>query len=161
MCLLNVPSTSFPPVTSSPTASLTPPTASQTPLTGIRLNPCATPFRSGRSGHLASPISYTGYEPNFCTDVSSEHTPINLPTMSFQQEYDATITASEGLNLPRHSGSSTSSQHTAASRVPTLLSKVHWGLASRKCRRITILLTSIKETCADMDSETVVSSLFG
>ena len=37
-----------------------------------------------------------------CVDVSSEHTPINLPTrnMSFPQEYDATITASEDLNLP-------------------------------------------------------------
>ena len=42
MSLLNVPLTSFPPVFSSPTASLTPLTASLTPLTGIRVNPCAT-----------------------------------------------------------------------------------------------------------------------
>ena len=40
--LLTVPSTPFPPIFSSPTASLTPLTASLTPLTGIRLNPCAT-----------------------------------------------------------------------------------------------------------------------
>ena len=85
--------------------------------------PCATPLWSGPSGHLADPIPNIGYEPKFCIDVSGEHTPINLPTrnMSFQQEYDLTITASEDLNLPRHSGASSSSQQTAASTVPALL----------------------------------------
>ena len=50
-------------------------------------------------------------EPEICIDVCSEHTPINLPprNMSFQQEYDATITASEDLNVPRHSGASAAS----------------------------------------------------
>ena len=116
--------------------------------------------------HLASPIPNTGHEPKFCVDVSSKHTPVNLPTrnMSFQQEYDATIAASEDLNLPRHSGASSSSQHTAASRVPTLLklgslgtglTKVSADYASVASR------TSIKETCAEMERETVVSSLFG
>ena len=142
------------------------PAASPTPLTGIRLNPCATPLWGGPSGHLADPIPNTGYEPKFCIDVSCEHTPINLPTinMSFQQEYDATITASEDPNLPQHSGASSSSQHTAASRVPTLLKLGSSGTSltnvladfdSVACR------TGIKETCADMDRETVVSSLFG
>ena len=42
MSLLNVPSTPFPPIFSSPTASRTPLTASLTRLTSIRLNPCAT-----------------------------------------------------------------------------------------------------------------------
>ena len=39
---------------------------------------------------------------------SGEHTPINLPTknISFQQEHDATVAASEDLNFPRHSGTS-------------------------------------------------------
>ena len=48
---------------------------------------------------LADPIPNTGYEPKFCINVGSEHTPINLPSrnMSFPQEYDATITASEDL----------------------------------------------------------------
>ena len=79
--------------------------------------------------------------PSSASMVSSEHTPINLPTrdMGFQQEYDATIAASEVLNLPCYSGASSSSQHTAASTVPT----------------------GIKQTCADMDGETDVSSLFG
>ena len=101
MSLLNVPSTPFPPIFSSPTASLTPLIASPTPLTGIRLNRCATPLWGGPSGHLADPIPNTGYEP----DVSSEHTPTNFPTrnMSFQQEYDATITASEiHLDISEH-----------------------------------------------------------
>ena len=84
--------------------------------------------------------------------------------MSFQQEYDATIATSEDLNLPRHSGASSSSQHTAASRVPTLLklgssrtslTKVSADYDSVASR------TSIKETCADMDRETVVSRLLG
>ena len=63
----------FPPNFSSPTASLTPPTASPTPLTGIGVNPCATPLWGGPSGHLADPIPDTGCELKFCIDVSSEH----------------------------------------------------------------------------------------
>ena len=110
MSLLNVPSTPFPPVFSSPTTSLTPPTASPTSLTGIRSTSCATPLGDGPSGHLADPIPNTGSEPKFCIDVSSERTPMNLPNrnMSFQQEYDATVTASEDLNLPQHSEASSS-----------------------------------------------------
>ena len=55
--------------------------------------------------------------------ASMSHTPINHPTrnMSFQQEYDATITASEDFHLPRHSGASSSTQHLAATRVATLM----------------------------------------
>ena len=116
MSLLNVPSTPFPHIFLSPAASLTPPTASPTPLTGIGLNSCATPLWGGPSGHLADPILNTSYEPKFCIDVSSEHTPINLWTrnMSVQQEYDATITASEDLNPPRLSGASSSSQQQSS-----------------------------------------------
>ena len=84
--------------------------------------------------------------------------------MSFQQEYDATIAVSEDLNLPRHPGASSSSQDTAASRVPTLLKSGSWGTSLTKvsadCDSVASR-TSIKETCADMDRETVVSSLFG
>ena len=58
-----------------------------------------------------------------------------------------TITASEALVFPRHSGASSSSQHSAASRVAD--------------RDSVVGRTSIKETCADMHRETVVSSLFG
>ena len=48
MSLLNVPSTPLPPVFS-------PSTATPTPLTGIRPNPCATPLWGEPSGHLADP----------------------------------------------------------------------------------------------------------
>ena len=135
MSLLNVPSTPFPHIFSSPTAS---------PLTGTRLNPCATPLWDGPSGHLADPTPNTGYERKFCIDVSSEHTPINLQTrnMGFHQEYDATIAASEDLKLPRHSGASSSSQHMASSNVPTLLRiliLLQVGLASRRLVRTWIV----------------------
>ena len=84
--------------------------------------------------------------------------------IGFQQEYDATIAASEDLNLLRHSGASSSSQHTAASTVPTLLKLGSLGPSLRKLSAVCGTVasrTSIKETCADMVRETVVSSLFG
>ena len=110
---------------------------------------------------MASPIPNKGYEPKFCIDVSSEHTPINLPTrnVSFQQEYDATITASEDLDLPRHSGASSNSQHTAASRIPTLLKlgSLRTGLTKVLADYVSVASrTGIKDTCADMVRETVV-----
>ena len=158
MSLLNVPSTPFPPIFSSPTASLT-------LLTGIRLNPCATPLWGGPSGRLADPTRNTGYEPKFCNDVSSDHTPINLPTrnMSFQQEYDVTITASEDLNSPRHSRASSSSQHTAASRFPTLLKLGSSGTSLTKLAAENDSVasqTSSRKLAADMDRETVVFKSF-
>ena len=150
MSLLNVPSTPFPSFFSSPTAS-------PTPLTGIRLDPCAAPLWSGPSGHLADPMTNIDYESKFCIDISIEHTPINLPSSSrnFPHDYEAT---------PRHSGGSSSSQHTAASRVPTLLKLGSLGTSLPKVSADYDSVasgTSIKETCADMDRETVVSSLFG
>ena len=149
----------FPPIFSSPTTT-------STPLTGIRLNPCATPLWRGPSGHLADPTPNTCYEPKFCNDVSSEHTPTNLPTrnMGFQQVYDATIAASEDPILPPQSAASSSSQHSAASTVPTSLKLGSSGTSHRKLSAdydSVANRTSIKETCADMDRETVVSSLLG
>ena len=94
---------------------------------------CVTPLWCGPSGHLADPTPNTIYEPKYCIDVSSEHTPMNLPARksSFQLESDATIAASEDLNLPRHSRASSSSRHTAASTVPTLLKQSSVGTGSR------------------------------
>ena len=124
MPLLGVPSRSFPPIFSSPTCSLTRPSASSTPLTGTRRPSCATPPWGGMSGHLANPTPDTGYEPKFCVDVSDEHTPINLPdsNRNFPHNYDATVVATtEDLDVPRHSGASSSSKQSAtASRVPTV-----------------------------------------
>ena len=54
----------FPPVFASSTTT-------QTPLTGITLNPSATPLWGGQSGHLADPIPNTRYEPTFCIDASA------------------------------------------------------------------------------------------
>ena len=168
---------------SSRTASLAPPTASPTLLTGVRVKPCATPLWGGQSGHLAGPIPNTGYEPKFCIAVDSEHTAVNLPTrnMSFPQEYDATIAASEDLNLPPHftstfrsikqqpaycskqSSSIVETRFTGESfRVCSLrrLSADYDSVASRT-RIVIPSRTGIKETCADTDRQTVVSSLFG
>ena len=83
--------------------------------------------------------------------------------MSFQQEYDATITASEDLDLPRYSGASSSSQHTAASTVPTLskLGAIGTSLTNVLADRDSVLgSTGNEEICSDMDREIVVSSLF-
>ena len=137
LSLLHVPSAPFPLVFS-------PSTTTPTPLTGIRPNPCATPLWGGPSGHLFGPTPNIGHEPKFCIDVSGEHT------------HDATIADSEDLNLPRHSRASSSSQHT-------LLKLRSSGTSSRRliadCDSVASW-TSIKETCAEMDRETVVSSLF-
>ena len=99
---------------------LTSSTTTPTPLTGIRLIPCAIPFCRGPTGHLADPTPNRGYEAKFCIDVSSEHTPINLSTRksSFQLESDARIAASEDFDLPQHSGAN-SSRHSVANTVAT------------------------------------------
>ena len=96
MSLLGVPEFSaFPPVFSS----------SATLPTGIRLNPCATPLLGGPSGHPVDPTPNTAYDPKICIDVSSEHTPINVPSRKsiFNLENDATISASEDFDFPQHS----------------------------------------------------------
>ena len=50
MSLLDVPFRPFPPIFSSPTCSLTRPSASSKPLTGIRRPPCATPIPDTKKG---------------------------------------------------------------------------------------------------------------
>ena len=112
MSLVGGPSRPFPTIHSSRTCSLTRPSASSTLLTGIRRPPCATPPWAGMSGLLANPTPDTGYEPMLCVDVSDEHTPINLPDSNgnFTHDYDATIATTEDLDVPRHSGFSSSKQ---------------------------------------------------
>ena len=120
--------------------------------------PCTTPLWGGPSGHLADPIPNTDYEPKFCIDVSSELTPINLPSRksSFNLENDATIAASEGFDLLQHSGAS-GSRHSVASTVPTLLKL--GSSSTRKlvvdCDSVASLLSSTRNVVAD--HETVVS----
>ena len=103
-----------------------------------------------------------GYEPKFCIDVDGERALINFPSrnVSFPEEYDATIAASEDPNKPRQSLASSSSQHSAASIVPTLSKIGSVGISYRKLvadHGAVVSRTCIKETCADMDRETVVS----
>ena len=79
--------------------------------------------------------------------------------MSFQQEYDATISAPEELYLPKQSAVSSSSQHSAARNVSTLSKLGSVGTSSRKLVAdygAVVSRTCIKETCADMDRETAV-----
>ena len=94
---------------------------------------CATLLCGGPSGHLVDLTPNTGYEPKFCTDVSNEQTPINLPSRksSFQLGNDATIAAWEDFDLPQHSGAS-SCPHSVASTVPTLLKLGSSGSSTKK-----------------------------
>ena len=121
--------------------------------------PCATPLVDELAGRVAGPIPNESYANKFCIDVDSEHTPINLPSrnMGFQQEYDATIAAPEDLNLPRHSvAPSSSSQHSAASNVPTLSNLASAGTSSKKLVAdygAVVIRTCIKEICATVVSK--------
>ena len=83
--------------------------------------------------------------------------------MSVPQEYAATITGSEDLNLPRHPGALRGSQRSAASRISTLSKLGEFGTSLTKVRAhhdFVVGSTGNKETCADMYRETVVSRLF-
>ena len=61
----------------------------------------------------------TGHEPKLCIEVSNEHTPIN-GNRNFPHDDDATIATTEDLDLPRHSGTSSSKHTAAASGAPTM-----------------------------------------
>ena len=176
MSLLDVPFRSFPPIFisptcldvpfrpfplnfSSPTCSLTGPSAPSTPKTGIGRNPCATPPWGGVSGHLANQIPDAG--------VSNEHTPIKLPrrNRNLPHECDATVATTADLDLPRHSGASSSSKHTAAASRVSTVSKV--GSSGNSLTQVLAAQDSVDsrtcntEICADTDRETVVSTLVG
>ena len=99
-------------------------TPSPATLFGIETNPCATSLLDGQSGHLADSTPTTAYEPNFCIDVSSEHTPINFTSrrnsFNFENDLTNTVGASEDSDhLPQRSAAS-SSQHSVASTVLAL-----------------------------------------
>ena len=81
--------------------------------------------------------------PRFCIEVGSERTPSALPSKknTFNLESDATIASSEDFDFLQHSRAS-SSQHSVASTVPTLLK---FGSSSTR------------KLAADADHEPVVS----
>ena len=92
----------------------------------------------------------------FCMDVRSEHTPINLPSRksSFQVENDAAIAASEDCDLLQHLGAST---------VPTLLKLGSLGSRTRKLvadyDSVARSFTSTRKLAADADHKTIVPSV--
>ena len=136
----------FPPVFTSSTATPTLPT-------GIRLNPCATQLWGGPSGHLADPTPNTGFEAKFCIDVRRACTrrSIVLPeraASSWRVTRQSPLRRT--LKFLRDSG--------ASSTVPTLLKPGSVGTSSRKLvadNDSVASQTSIKETCAGMDRETI------
>ena len=81
--LLDVPDT-FSSLFSSPSQT----TPTTRPLTGIRSTPCATSPEGSPSGYLAETLPHSGYEPNTCIDVSSEHTLINYPSRRYSFNTD-------------------------------------------------------------------------
>ena len=119
-----------------------------TPLTGIRLNPCATPLGVGPSGRSQTQVMSP-------SSASMSVASTRRSQISFQQEYDATITVPEDVILPRHSGASSSSQQTAANRVTTLSKLGALGTSSWNQLADYESVDSrngIRETCANMDS---------
>ena len=126
----------------SPPISLTRPSASSTPLTGIRRPFCPPPW-GGMSGHLANPTPDTGYESMFCIDVSNEHTSISpiatgtSPTRTTPQSPPLRILID--LNIPELQAAASTQQQQAW--FPPCRNLVHWEIASRKFWRIMILLT--------------------
>ena len=114
------------------------------------------------SGRMANPAPKTGHEPNssnFFSHMDTEHTSIHLPDINRNcpHDCDATIVTTEDLDVPRHSGASSSSKLLTVSKLGSLrtrLTKVLADYNSFDSRN------SIRVTCADLDRETVVSTLF-
>ena len=148
----------FPMVTSSLTCSLSRPSASPVPLAGSRSRPCVSARWSGISGCIANPTQDTVYEPKFCVNANDEHTPINLPDSNQTSPHDCNDTiavTSEEPDVPRHSGASSCSKHTAVLRSPgNFLWKQLADYESVDSQN------SIRDSGADLDRETVVSTLF-
>ena len=145
----------FPLVTSSPTCSVSRPSASSTSFGRSGANPCASAHWSGMSGCLANPAPNTGYEPYFHSHTDKEHTPMNLPDShrSFTRRGDAIIicTTEDPASFP-YSGASSSSKETAASKVPQCWDL--YVLASGNSGGIMCRLT--QETGANLDRKSVV-----
>ena len=102
----------------------TPPTATPTSmlLTGIRTHSCASPLEEMQSGYLDNSFHHTGYEPNICINVSSEHTLINHPSrknsFNFENDLTTTVAASENSDrFPQRSAASGSQQPVPANVV--------------------------------------------
>ena len=130
---------------------------------------CHTSHNSLAQGIWAILCVFVKSHPIGCIGGSSESTPINLPTnnSAFQLERDATIAASEDLDLPRHStapsGSKLSSHLDKLQKTGCglrLCCKSDWlqetgcGRGSRNnCSKCSRICFGIRETCATQDRE--------
>ena len=105
---------------STPPLTWTP--ASET-LTGIRPTTSATSPSGGHSDPLADPTPNTGYEPNLCIDVSSEHTPISYPfrknncSLEEFRRFSSTISSSTWLSSFACTGKSVRGNDSVASSL--------------------------------------------
>ena len=166
MSLLNVPFRPFPPIFSSPTCSLTRPSASSAPLTGIRRPACATPlvvwsvWPSGQSDHrqVESPSSASMSVTSTRRSTSPAATGISR-TITTQLSPQLRILIH--LDTPELQAAA---MHTAAaSRVPAISKLVSLRNSFTKVLADFDSVDSrngIMKTCADLDRETVVSTLF-
>ena len=131
----------------------------------LRAMACAIP-PEGRSGHLAESLPHTGYESNTCTDVSSEHTPINCSSRrnSFNLVNDVTTTdaASENSDgVHQQAAASGSSQFVPTCEVNPWLGADPWS--ANCCAVMCQTSPVLKETCskekidADLESAQTLS----
>ena len=124
MSLLNISHCPFPRVLSSPNPPPSRPSASSTSMArSCRNSPSASARRSG-SGRMADPAPNTGYEPKLSNNFSymdTVHTPIHFfdSHHDFQNQDGATVISTIDPEGFPHSGASSSSKQTAASRVPS------------------------------------------
>ena len=136
------------------TCSVSRPSASTTSLERARLNASPSPHWSGMSGRQLT--HNTGYEPNICAHINEEHTP-TIPDSN--RNFCATMTE-DPEGFPQ-SGASSSSKQTAASRVPTVLGSLGTSLWKQMRDYESVdSRTGIQETGANLDRESVVSTLF-
>ena len=161
MSLLNVPYRPFPRVLSSPSGSLSRPSASSSSMErSCRKSPSESARWSG-PGRMADPDPNTGYDPklsNFFSYMDPEHTPINIPDIhqNFLCPDEATVIHTSPECLP-NSGVSSSSKQTAASRVPSMFGPCSlWkqGACHVSGR------TGLQETRAELDRESVAATIF-
>ena len=126
------------------------------------INPCASAHWSGTSVRMDNPAPTTSYEPNFpnfYSYLNEEHTPICFLDSyhDFPCHDDATVISTMDPEGLPHSGPSSSSKHTAGSRVPSMFGpfKPPETVAGHVSGR-----SGIQETGAVSDRESVATTIF-
>ena len=111
-------------------------------VTGIRKPPCDTPPGGLLFVHLAESTPPPGYEPKTCSDVSTEHTPINYSSMrnSFNIENDLITTV---MVFQQQAAASGSPQQASSGVVIPWLSADVWS-STRKLVRCNESISSVE-----------------